>query len=119
MVNFSGSPSYLGKVLLYRKIEQKYPAERLVYHFPPDLSYVIGMHKMTRSPVFLMALTLFIDFAGFGIILPLLLFWAERLRAGPVGVGLVLTIYALAQFLFTPLRGTLSWQAAHSSSWLP
>ena len=39
---------------------------------------------------------------------PLLPFWAERLRAGPVGVGLVLTIYALAQFLFTPLLGTLS-----------
>jgi len=55
-----------------------------------------------------MALTIFIDFAGFGIILPLLPFWAERLRAGPVGVGLVLTIYALAQFLFTPVLGTLS-----------
>jgi multidrug resistance protein len=63
---------------------------------------------MTRSPLFLMALTIFIDFAGFGVILPLLPFWAERLRAGPVGVGLVLTTYALAQFLFTPLLGTLS-----------
>ena len=66
------------------------------------------MNKMTRSPLFLMALTIFIDFAGFGIILPLLPFWAERLRAGPVGVGLVLTIYALAQFLFTPVLGILS-----------
>src|SRR6266487_5941323 len=66
------------------------------------------MHKMTRSPLFLMALTIFIDFAGFGIILPLLPFWAQRFGAGPVGVGLVLTIYALAQFLFTPALGTLS-----------
>jgi len=66
------------------------------------------VNKMTRSPLFLMALTIFIDFAGFGIILPLLPFWAERLRAGPVGVGLVLTIYALAQFLFTPVLGILS-----------
>jgi len=55
-----------------------------------------------------MALTIFIDFAGFGIILPLLPFWAQRFGAGPVGVGLVLTIYALAQFLFTPALGTLS-----------
>jgi len=55
-----------------------------------------------------MALTIFIDFAGFGIVLPLLPFWAERLGAGPVGVGLVLTIYALAQFIFTPVLGTLS-----------
>jgi MFS family permease len=55
-----------------------------------------------------MALTIFIDFAGFGIVLPLLPFWAERLGAGPIGVGLVLTIYALAQFIFTPVLGTLS-----------
>ncbi len=55
-----------------------------------------------------MALTIFIDFAGFGIVLPLLPFWAERLGAGAVGVGLILTIYALAQFIFTPVLGTLS-----------
>ncbi|HEY6408756.1 MAG TPA: MFS transporter [Ktedonobacteraceae bacterium] len=66
------------------------------------------MHKMMRSPAFLMALTLFIDFVGFGLILPLLPFWSERLGASPVGVGLVLTAYALAQFLFTPLLGILS-----------
>ncbi len=66
------------------------------------------MYKMMRSPIYLMALTICIDFVGFGLILPLLPFWSERLGAGPVGVGLVLTAYALAQFLFTPLLGTLS-----------
>jgi multidrug resistance protein len=66
------------------------------------------MNRTKRSPLYLMALTIFIDFAGFGIVLPLLPFWAERLGAGPVGVGLVLTIYALAQFIFTPVLGTLS-----------
>src|SRR5260370_23741361 len=66
------------------------------------------MKGTKRSPLFLMALSIFIDFAGFGIALPLLPFWAERLGAGPVGVGLVLTMYALAQFLFTPVLGTLS-----------
>jgi multidrug resistance protein len=55
-----------------------------------------------------MALTVFIDIAGFGLILPLLPFWAEHLGAGPVGVTLILTAYALAQFLFTPLLGSLS-----------
>lgn len=55
-----------------------------------------------------MALTIFIDFAGFGLILPLLPFWAQQLGASPVGVGLVLTIYSLAQFLFTPVLGSLS-----------
>ncbi len=66
------------------------------------------MNRTRRSPVYLMALTIFIDFAGFGIVLPLLPFWAERLGAGAVGVGLILTIYALAQFFFTPVLGTLS-----------
>jgi multidrug resistance protein len=66
------------------------------------------MGKMFRSPLFLMALTIFIDFTGFGLVIPLLPFWAEHLGAGPLGVGLILTTYALAQFLFTPILGALS-----------
>src|SRR5260370_7009948 len=66
------------------------------------------MGKMVRSPLFLMALTIFIDFTGFGLVIPLLPFWAEHLGAGPAGVGLILTIYALAQFIFTPVLGRLS-----------
>src|SRR5690348_2310424 len=66
------------------------------------------MRRGGRSPLLLMALTVFIDITGFGLILPLLPFWAERLGAGPVGVTLILTVYALAQFLFTPLLGSLS-----------
>jgi DHA1 family tetracycline resistance protein-like MFS transporter len=66
------------------------------------------MNKTLRSPLFLMALTIFIDFAGFGLILPLLPFWAEHLGANPTEIGLILTIYALAQFIFTPILGSLS-----------
>ncbi len=66
------------------------------------------MGKMFRSPLFLMALTIFIDFTGFGLVIPLLPFWAERLGANSIGVGLILTTYALAQFLFTPILGALS-----------
>src|SRR5258707_4603876 len=66
------------------------------------------MNRTKRSPVYLMALTIFIDFMGFCVVLPLLPFWAERLVAGPVGVGLLLTVYALAQFIFTSVLRTLS-----------
>lgn len=66
------------------------------------------MGKIVRSPLFLMALTIFIDFTGFGLVIPLLPFWALRLGANPLGVGLIITTYALAQFLCTPLLGTLS-----------
>ena|SRR5436305_14577594 len=57
------------------------------------------MHKIMRSPVGLMALTIFIDFVGFGLILPLLPFWSERLGAGPVGT------VAGALPLFSFMRG--------------
>lgn len=66
------------------------------------------MKTTTRSPIFLMALTIFVDFTGFGLIIPLLPFWARHLGANAFGVGLVLTAYALAQFLFTPVLGSLS-----------
>src|SRR5258707_1691676 len=66
------------------------------------------MRKMIRSPLFLMALTIFLDFTGFGLIIPLLPFWAEHLGANPLDVGLLLTVYALAQFVCTPILGALS-----------
>src|SRR5579883_1873267 len=66
------------------------------------------MRNHRRSPLLLMALTVFIDFTAFGLIIPLLPFWAEHLGASPFAVGLLLTSYALAQFLFTPLLGSLS-----------
>ncbi len=66
------------------------------------------MNKMIRSPLFLMAFTIFIVFTGFGLIIPLLPFWAQHLGANAVGVGLILTLYALAQFIFTPILGSLS-----------
>ena len=66
------------------------------------------MDRRSRTPLLLMALTVFIDLTGFGMILPLLPFWAEHLGANPVEVGLILTLYALAQLIFTPLLGGLS-----------
>ena len=66
------------------------------------------MKRKSPSPVLLMALTVLIDFTGFGIIIPLLPFWAEHLGASPVQVGLILTAYSLAQFLFLPVLGRLS-----------
>jgi multidrug resistance protein len=66
------------------------------------------MRRALRSPLFLMGLTVFIDITGFGLILPLLPFWAQRLGANAFTIGLIATAYALAQFLFTPLLGALS-----------
>ncbi len=64
--------------------------------------------RSEQTPLLLMALTILIDFTGFGLVLPLLPFWAEHVGANAFDIGLLLTIYALAQFLFTPVLGSLS-----------
>jgi multidrug resistance protein len=64
--------------------------------------------KRSRNAILMVALVVLVDITGFGLILPLLPFWAERLGANPFEVGLILTVYALAQFLFTPVLGALS-----------
>lgn len=66
------------------------------------------MDKTARLPILLMALTMLIDFIGFGLILPQLPFWAQHLGADPLGIGMIITMYALAQVLFTPVLGKLS-----------
>lgn len=64
--------------------------------------------SLFRSPVFLMAMTVFIDFTGFGVVIPLLPFWAQHLGASALVIGLLSASFALVQFVFTPMLGALS-----------
>src|SRR5437867_5587253 len=63
---------------------------------------------MRRSPLLIIFFTVFIDLVGFGIVLPLLPYYAESYGATALAVGLLSTSYSLMQFLFTPLWGRLS-----------
>jgi len=54
----------------------------------------------------LMAVVL--DLLGFGIVIPLLTFYAEEYGAGPVAVTLLMAVYSFAQFLMAPIWGALS-----------
>lgn len=45
---------------------------------------------------------------GFGMIIPLIPFYAQRLAAGPAGIGVLLTSFSLMQFLFSPALGQIS-----------
>ena len=60
------------------------------------------------SPLVIIFLTVFIDLLGFGIIIPLLPFYAESYGASAFTVGLLGTSYSLMQFLFSPVWGRLS-----------
>jgi DHA1 family tetracycline resistance protein-like MFS transporter len=53
-------------------------------------------------------LCVFLDLVGFGIVIPLLTFYAEDYGASAVQVTLLMAIYSLAQFLFAPIWGGLS-----------
>jgi MFS transporter, DHA1 family, tetracycline resistance protein len=60
------------------------------------------------SPRALLFLTVFLDVAGFGMILPLLPFYAQRYGADAFAVGALFACYSLAQALCAPLLGRLS-----------
>ena len=60
------------------------------------------------SPLAIIFLTVFIDLLGFGIIIPLLPFYAESYGASAFMVGLLGTSFSLMQFLFSPVWGRLS-----------
>lgn len=73
---------------------------------------IIARHfkTMKKSPLALIFLTVFIDLLGFGIVLPLLPYFAhqEPFNAGEWQIGLLVAIYSLMQFIFAPIWGRLS-----------
>ena len=63
---------------------------------------------MKVSPFIIVFVTVFIDLLGFGIIIPLLPFYAETFGATAFTVGLLATSFSLMQFIFAPIWGRLS-----------
>ena len=53
-------------------------------------------------------LILFVDVLGYGLILPLLPYYAKAYGAGEVVIGLIVASYALMQFVGAPLLGRWS-----------
>ncbi len=60
------------------------------------------------SPLVIIFLTVFIDLLGFGIIIPLLPFYAETFGASAFVIGMLSTSFSLMQFVFAPIWGRLS-----------
>ena len=58
--------------------------------------------------MFAILLVVFIDLLGFGIIIPLLPFYAETFNASPQKVTMLMVVYSLSQFIFAPVWGGLS-----------
>ena len=62
---------------------------------------------MTR-PLLVIFLTIFVNLIGFGIIIPLLPFYAETFGASPIVIGLLFAIFSLCQLIAAPVLGDLS-----------
>jgi DHA1 family tetracycline resistance protein-like MFS transporter len=59
-------------------------------------------------PLLVIFLTVFVNLVGFGIIIPLLPFYAETFGASPVVIGLLFAAFSLAQLVAAPVLGALS-----------
>lgn len=59
-------------------------------------------------PLFIIFLTTFVNLVGFGIIIPLLPFYAQTFGASPLTIGLLFASFSLSQLIASPLLGDLS-----------
>src|SRR5437763_450373 len=67
-----------------------------------------GRNDVVTRPLLIIFLTIFVNLVGFGIIIPLLPFYAETFGASPFTVGLLFAVFSLAQLMASPALGDLS-----------
>src|SRR5688572_2705114 len=63
-----------------------------------------------KGSLLVIFLTVFIDLLGFGMVLPLLPLYAEKFGVAEHGwqLGLLMAIFSMMQFIFSPLWGRVS-----------
>ena len=59
-------------------------------------------------PLLVIFLTIFVNLVGFGIIIPLLPFYAQTFGASPLVIGLLFASFSIAQLVASPVLGHLS-----------
>ena len=68
-----------------------------------------GQAGTVRAPMLaILFITVFLDLVGFGIIVPFLAYYVESFGARAAVVGLLMSSYSLAQFVFAPIWGRVS-----------
>jgi DHA1 family multidrug resistance protein-like MFS transporter len=67
-----------------------------------------GSPKSSRQSQALLFLTMFVSMTGFGVIMPILPYYAENMGATATHLGLLTGMYAGMQFLFAPVWGRIS-----------
>ncbi len=63
---------------------------------------------MQKKYLLLLFIIMFLMMLGFGIIIPILPFFAEKIGATPLQISILFASYNIMQFLFSPIWGALS-----------
>lgn len=66
--------------------------------------------KFFSTPLIIIFVTVFIDLIGFGMVIPILPYYANTppFNATPFQIGILVGVYSLMQFFFSPVLGRLS-----------
>lgn len=62
----------------------------------------------TRKALPILFAVMFLVMVGFGIIIPVLPFYAEEIGASPTELGFLMAVYSITQLLFAPMWGKIS-----------
>ena len=62
----------------------------------------------TKKSLSILFAVMFLVMVGFGIIIPVLPFYAENIGASPAQLGLLMAAYSVTRLLFAPMWGRLS-----------
>jgi MFS transporter, DHA1 family, multidrug resistance protein len=61
-----------------------------------------------KRALFILAAVMFLVMVGFGVIIPVLPFFAKQIGATPAQLGWLMAVYSLMQLLFAPMWGRIS-----------
>jgi DHA1 family multidrug resistance protein-like MFS transporter len=64
--------------------------------------------EINRKKISILFFTLVVIMLGFGMVIPILPFYIEHFGASGTSLGLLMALYAIMQFLFAPLWGSIS-----------
>ncbi len=69
---------------------------------------MLAQENTNRRGLILLFMTMFIVMLGFGVILPILPYYAENMGASATTLGLLFATYSIIQFFFSPIWGQVS-----------
>lgn len=71
-------------------------------------TWFISIHRMQKKSLLIIFFVIFIDLLGFGIVIPILPYYATSFGATATNLGWLMMCYSAMQFLFSPFWGALS-----------